>query len=403
MQPLSGLRILDLSWHVAGPYCTKMLADYGADVLKVERPGTGDPARAYGPFPGDIPHQERSGLFLHLNTNKKSVTLDFGTDTGRAILYDLIRETDVVVENFSPLVKERSGFSYDDLTKLNPGIVLCSISNFGQTGPYRDWKAVDMTMYAFSGQMNGSGHLDAEPLKPADLLMQGQAGSAACTAIIASVMHQRRTGKGQAIDLAIAEVSVASADRRNTALIGYQYTGDMAIRDVMLPAALPVGSFPCADGYVCMTVAPPARWVRYVDMLGQPQLKTDERFKDPMAFASPQIKEELDLYLYTWLADNGKQEAMEKAQQHRIAGTAINSTVDVLSDPHLDARGFFVQADHPATGPLRYPGASIFVDGGGFSLKRTAPLLGQHNSAVYSGRLGMTKLEIGQLRSAGIL
>ena len=112
MQPLAGLSVLDLSWYVAGPYCTKMLADYGADVLKVERPGTGDPARAYGPFPGDIPHREKSGLFLHLNTNKKSITLDFTTDTGRAILYDLVRDADVVVENFSPSVKERHGFTY---------------------------------------------------------------------------------------------------------------------------------------------------------------------------------------------------------------------------------------------------------------------------------------------------
>ena len=341
-----------------------MLADYGADVLKVERPGTGDPARAYGPFPGDIPHPDKSGLFLHLNTNKKSITLDFSTDTGRAILYDLVLGADVVVENFSPSVKERLGFTYDDLAAVNPGIVLCSISNFGQTGPYRDWKAVDMTMYAFSGQMNGSGQLDSAPLKTADLLMQGQAGSGASAAIVAAAMHQRRTGTGQAIDLAIAEISVGSADRRMTALIGYQYTGDMAIRDVMLPAALPIGFYPCADGYVCMTVAPPARWTRYVDLLGKPELKDDPRFQDPMVFSRPEIKDELDLYLFTWLAENGKQEAMEQAQQHRIAGTAINSTVDSLNDPHLKARGYFVEAEHPKAGRLPYPGASLFLDGG---------------------------------------
>ena len=281
--------------------------------------------------------------------------------------------------------------------------MLCSISNFGQTGPYRDWKAVDMTMYAFSGQMNGSGQLDRPPLKTADLLMQGQAGSGAATAITAAAMHRRRTGEGQAIDLAIAEISVGSADRRMTALIGYQYTSDMAIRDVMLPAALPVGFYPCADGYVCLTVAPPARWTRYVDLLGKPELKDDPRFQDPMVFSRPEIKDELDLHLFTWLGENGKQEAMEQAQEHRIAGTAINSTVDALNDRHLKARGYFVEADHAKAGRLPYPGASLFLDGDGFDLKHTAPLLGEHNEEIYSGRLGMTKLEIGQLRSAGVV
>ena len=230
-----------------------------------------------------------------------------------------------------------------------------------------------MTMYAFSGQMNGSGQMESPPLKTADLLMQGQAGSGASTAITAAAMHQRRTGEGQAIDLAIAEVSVGSADRRMTALIGYQYTGEMAIRDVMLPAALPVGFYPCADGYVCLTVAPPARWTRYVDLLGKPELKDDPRFQDPMVFSRPEIKDELDLYLFTWLGENGKQEAMEQSQEHRIAGTAINSTVDALNDRHLEARGYFVEADHAKAGRLPYTGASPLSRRRRLRLKRTAP------------------------------
>ena len=179
MQPLTGMTVLDLTWHVAGPYATKMLADYGAEVLKVERPLTGDPARTYGPFPGDIPHPERSGTFLHLNTNKRSITADLKSETGKRMVRELARDADVLVESFSPHVMASLGLDYPALARVNPRIVMCSLSNFGQAGPYRDWKATDMTINALSGLMLTTGVADKPPLKPADHLMAYQAGSLA--------------------------------------------------------------------------------------------------------------------------------------------------------------------------------------------------------------------------------
>ena len=183
-QPLSGLKVLDFTWHLAGPYASKLLADYGADVVKVERPGEGDPARRYGPFPGDQPHLERSGHFLHVNTNKRSVTLDLRDDSAKAIALELARDADVVMESFSPGVMDAFGLGYDALREVNPRLVMCSLSTYGQTGPYRDWKATDMTMYALAGSLKTMGVPSREPLRNVDHLTEYQAGNMAAMAVM---------------------------------------------------------------------------------------------------------------------------------------------------------------------------------------------------------------------------
>jgi len=166
-QPLSGVKVLDLSWYISGPYCTKLLADYGADVLKVEMPGEGDPARKLGPFFKDDPHPEKSGLFLYLNTNKKGITLNLKSSWGNDVIKELVKDVDILVESFSPDVMERLGLSYEDLEKINPRLLFTSISNFGQFGPYRDYKASELIIYGMGGAMNESGLPDREPLKKA--------------------------------------------------------------------------------------------------------------------------------------------------------------------------------------------------------------------------------------------
>src|SRR5687768_15394925 len=164
---LADLRVLDLTHYIAGPYCTKLLADYGADVIKIERPDSGDPARRYGPFPHDEPHPEKSALFLHLNTNKRGITLDLKTSAGKAMFVELVRKVDVLVENFQPRVMPSLGFSHEQLVRVNPRLVMTSISNFGQTGPYRDYKAQDILMYAMGGPMHQTGAPHREPVKMA--------------------------------------------------------------------------------------------------------------------------------------------------------------------------------------------------------------------------------------------
>ena len=154
---LEDVKVLDLTQHVAGPYCAKLLADYGADVIKVERPGVGDPARGMGPFPGDVPHRERSGIFLHLNTNKRGITLDLKTQAGVNVVKELVAGVDILVENFRPGTMERFGLGYDVLHEVKPSLVMTSISNFGQTGPYRDFRSAEIMVYGMGGEMYSTG------------------------------------------------------------------------------------------------------------------------------------------------------------------------------------------------------------------------------------------------------
>lgn len=218
-QALSDLRVLDLTWYIAGPYCTKLLADYGAQVIKVERPGRGDPARRMGPFPNDEPHPEKSGLFLYLNTNKKSVTINLKSTTGIELLRELVREADVLVENFAPRVMPSLGLSYHMLSNINPALVMVSISNFGQIGPYRDYRASELILYGIGGAMNATGTLDGGPLKLGGNVVQYQAGVVAAVATMGAVLASRFRGVGQHVDISIIETQLGSIDRRSTNLL----------------------------------------------------------------------------------------------------------------------------------------------------------------------------------------
>src|SRR5579883_3454376 len=213
-QPLEGVRVLDLTRHVAGPLCTKLLADYGADVIKIEQPRRGDPARWIAPFLRDIPHPERSGLFLHLNTNKRGLTLDLKSDTGRAIFFKLLPAADIVVENFSPRVMPSLGLDYAALSRIKPALVMTSISNFGQTGPYRDRKASDLILYAMGHEMWGTGQPDSEPAGMANKLSLHIAGLVSYMATLGAFYGAEFQGVGQHVDVSIMEVLASSIDRR---------------------------------------------------------------------------------------------------------------------------------------------------------------------------------------------
>ena len=201
---LEGVKVLDLTHHIAGPYCTKLLADFGAEVVKVERPG-GDPARRMAPFHHDEINLEKSLVFAYLNTNKQSVTLNLKTEKGLQVLKSLVEESDVLVENFAPRVMPSLGLDYETLQKINPRLVLTSISNFGQTGPYRDFLAADIVEYAMGGLMYIFGAYDREPLKHAFNQAQFKAGTDAASATLMAMYHQRLTGDGQRVDVSIQE------------------------------------------------------------------------------------------------------------------------------------------------------------------------------------------------------
>ncbi|MFC1868936.1 CaiB/BaiF CoA transferase family protein, partial [Thermodesulfobacteriota bacterium] len=213
-QPLSGVKILDLTGYIAGPYCTKLLADYGADVIKVENPDGGDPARKLGPFFNDEPHPEKSGLFLYLNTNKRGITLNLETETGRRIFNELAEHADILVESFSPRVMPSLGLGYENMGKINPGLVMTSISDFGQTGPYRDFKGSELIYQGYGGPMYLTGTDEGGPLKRGGNIIQYQVGSVAAVATMVAFYGAEMTGRGDHVDIDASRAELISIDSK---------------------------------------------------------------------------------------------------------------------------------------------------------------------------------------------
>ena len=400
---LDDLFVLDLTHYIAGPYCTKLLADYGARVIKIERPDGGDPCRRLGPFPDATPHPEKSGLFLHLNTNKESVTLNLKTLRGRQIFFRLVAQATMVIESFHPRVLPALGLDYALLRRVNPRLVMTSISNFGQTGPYRDWRAQDLTLYAMGGEMYSSGATGREPLKQAHGLTLYQGGAMAATATMIGVWGMRRHGIGQHIDISLFETQAGSMDRRLTSLLSYQYTGDNPGPEDPRPVGiLPSGIFPCKDGYVDIRCTM-RWWPRLVAMMEMPELQNDVRFNTEKARLDPANRAPFLHLFRTWLMHQTRQEIMDRARRARIPGTAVNTPAEVLQDAHFVARGTFVPVTHPIAGTWQLPGAPFRAQCTPWQVRRPAPMLGQHTNAVLHEFLGFSDVQLVDLRQAKVI
>ena len=383
-QPLSGIRVLDLTHGVAGPYCTKLLADFGADVMKVERPVTGDYARSLGPFPEDDPHLETSGIFLHLNTNKRSVVLDLKASTDVEILKALVVDADILVENFRPGVMDDLGLGYDILSTINPDLVMTSISNFGQTGPYRDYLASEITLFAMGGRMGVSGLPDRYPLKLGGTHVQYQAGNAAAMATLAAWYGKTYTEMGgQHIDVSIFETQMGSINSRMIGLLNYQYNGGRGRRLGGTRMGYPSGYYPCLDGYVHV-LGGGVYWPRTIAMLGREDLLEDPRYAPPMGQLSLEGMEEFENTVWLpWIMERTRQQIVEECQSYEILSGAINTIDDVVDhNPQADFRQYFVDAEHPVAGKQRYTGAPVMTEGHWWKLKTTAPTLGQHTHEI---------------------
>src|SRR4030042_2081235 len=243
-QALSGMTVLDLTHHLAGLYVTKMLADYGAEVIKIEKPGSGDPARSMGPFPKDEPHSEKSGLFLYLNTNKKSITLNRKSATGAGMFKSMVGKADAVVENFSPRVMPGLGLDYPTLKEINPDLVMTSISGFGQTGPYRDYKAADLNIWGLSGIQYELGERARPPLRIGNNGSENVAGLYGALATLSALYYRDGIGAGQYVDISILE---AFHTMQPSMTGGYSYAGFIRQRAGI---RFPWGILPCKDGYI---------------------------------------------------------------------------------------------------------------------------------------------------------
>jgi len=394
---------LDLTHYVAGPYCTKMLADYGAEVIKVEKPGGGDPTRRLGPFTNDEPDSERSGLFLHLNTNKKGITLNLKSDTGRKIFKELIKESDILVENFEPRVMPSLDLSYEVLREINPKLVMTSISNFGQHGPYRNFKASELVLYGMGHAMHSSGLSDREPLKMWGYVNQFYAGMVAATASLIALFGVEANGVGDHLDISIQETELTSVDRIIYYLLSYQYTGKTAPREEALGWGLPYPIGIAKDGFFFIGTSM-INWnyfSKVCQIMGEPELVNDPRFSSRESHMDPQRRDEFEAIWMSWTTQQSKQDIFLTGQKARVITTPINSVEDLIRDPHLKERGFWQEAEHPSVGKLMYPGAP-FKAKTQWQIRKPAPLLGQHNKEVF-GALGYTTQDVVKLGEAGII
>jgi len=396
-QALSGIRVLDFTYHIAGPYCTKLLADFGAEVLKVEPPGGGDVSRRLGPFLNDEPNPEASGMFLYLNTNKQSVTLNLETEAGRTMARRLAAESDVIVENFAPGALASLGLGYDDLSALNPRVVMVSISPFGQDGPWRDWKADEVNLHAISGLMQITGDPEREPLKNGGHQALYNTGINAFTGALMAIFAQLARGVGQHVDVSAYESMsymiepprVVQASTLGTFTNRVGNTGTL---------------YPAANGHVNFIRGGSGNTYEVLaKVTGNDEFLSDTFKNLPLlGAASPQVREALEGLLVPWLLEHPKEEFYHSGQAGGQNFGYVANPEDLVASPQLQARAFFVDVEHPVAGHLTYPGAPYRLSETPWHAGR-APLLGEHNRAVYVDRLGFTPAQMVELTRAGII
>ncbi len=395
---LDGITVLELAEGVSGPYCGRMLASYGAEVIKVEPPGRGDCSRQMGPFPGDVPHPEKSGLFLYLNAGKHSATLDITTASGRHILQELVRRADVLVESYPPGYLAGLGLSHAGLLELNPRLVVVAITGYGQSGPYRDYRAASITGYALGGHQYINGEPDREPLQGPGPQPEYQGGLHAFFGTMAALYDRPVTGRGQVVDVSIME---CMAGLHQFTVIRYTYGGLVKRRSGnRYESTYPVTIYPCRDGHVALSASSPLQQELLYALVGKPELKDDPRFIDPLDRLDN--ADALDAELMPWFAERTRQEIFHTCSQWRIPCAPVTAPHELLDDPHFAARDFWVEVENPLAGRYRFPGPPFRMSAVPW---RTgpAPLLGQHNEEVYCRRLGYSQDDLMRLRQAGVI
>lgn len=401
--PLDGLRVLDMSTGIAGPYATKFLSDYGARVIKVEQPGVGDPTRNEAPFPDDIPHPEKSGLFLFLNTGKEGITLNLGSSAGHDLLRRLVGEVDVLVESSSPSRSEALGLTYDQLSAYNPSLVVTSITDFGRDGPSRDHKLTDLTAFAAGGFMYSMGDPDRPPVRPGGPFAGFITGQFACFATLIAYLESLTSGMGQQVDVSLLEAIMSAVIYEVPA---HSYTGEIRRRQgnwYHQGAGITISIQPTKDGHIGFLVGPGyERWrVLWETLLSIPEVLEDGRFLGENGHKNH--GRELEAMAQDVLKDRTSEEWFHEAQALRLLFGKVMSMSDLFHSDHLRERGYFQQVDHPELGPIELPGFPLKFSETPYDELRPSPTLGQHNRQVYSELLGLNSSELEQLAGEGVL
>ena len=395
---LAGVKVMEYCQMVCGPYCAKLLADLGAEVIKVEKPVTGDQARSRGPFLHDIPHPERSGLFLYLNTNKYGVTLDPASSAGKVIFLELVKCADVLIEDTTPGTMEHLGLGYDSLKEVNPSLLMTSITPFGQMGPYRNYKAHHLNIYHASGQASFSFTQkyggDTTPVKGGGYVGDYDAGLSGAVATLAALYKRGPGGTGQHIDVSRQEALI-SLDRVDISASANDPDATARRRGML------GGLMPCKDGYVMVVAPQQHQWEALVELLGNPEWAHSEKCKDE--WTRSENAAELQPLIEEWMLQHDKDEIYHRGQSFGCPVSPVNSAADVYNSPQVKHREFFAEIEHPEAGKLSYPTAPYRLSETPWRANRAAPLLGEHNDSVYRGYLGRSEEELVGLKERGVI
>jgi crotonobetainyl-CoA:carnitine CoA-transferase CaiB-like acyl-CoA transferase len=397
---LAGLKVLELGGLISAPYCGKLLADMGAEVMKIEPPATGDPARQYGPFLNDDPHRERSGLFLYLNAQKQGVTLNLATPTGQSILRELVARSDALVHNLPVQDMRRVGLNYEGFSRVNPGLVMASITPFGLTGPYRNYKAYDINLAAAGGICTGLGEEGREPLTFGTPQVGYFAGMAAASSILMALLARDNVGSGQHIDIAEVETMAGVYNGPEALMAVYQWRMTRRTGHHALDFPYPNCILRCKDGYIFVGAPEGRQWRQLLEVMGSPEWSKDPRFRNRTEMNNL-YADELDGYLESWLMNYTKAELLDIALEHRIPLAPVRGYDEVSHDPSL--ADLFVDIDRADTGPIAYPGPPYRLVDAEAAPQHPAPYLGQHNEEVYCRVLGYTRQQLAKLYQTGII
>jgi crotonobetainyl-CoA:carnitine CoA-transferase CaiB-like acyl-CoA transferase len=405
-EALSHLRVLDLSRVLAGPWASQVLADLGAEVIKIERPGTGDDTRAWGPpWLRDARGEEtgESAYFLATNRGKKSVTVDLSTSEGQAIVRRLAARADVVLENYRVGALARHGLGWDDLAAVNPRLVYCSISGFGQTGPYRERAGYDFLIQAMGGLMSVTGEPDGSPgggpMKVGVAITDLLTGMYAATAILAALAHRDRSGRGQHVDLSLLDVQVATLANQAES---YLVTGRAPERlGNAHPNIVPYQAFATRDGHLVLAVGNDGQFVRLCEVAGAPELAQDARYSTNAARVVNRAA--LVPTLAALLATRTTAEWVDALGAVGVPCGPIHDVAHVFEDPQVRHRGLRVEAPHPLAGTVPMVASPIRLSATPVGHDAAPPTLGQHTREVLGGILGMDDAELDSLRARGVI
>jgi len=379
MKPLEGLVVLDLTRVLAGPYCSMMLADFGANIIKIEPPEVGDDSRHFGPFVG-----KESAYFMSLNRNKRSITLNFKKEAHIELFREMVKQADVVLENYRPGTMEKFGLGYDELKQINPKIIYAACSGFGHSGPYMDKPAYDIVVQAMGGIMSITGAEGGEPTRVGASIGDIIAGMFTAYGVMLGLYHRQNTGEGQKVDVGMLDCQLAVLEN---AIARYATSGVApAPLGNRHPSITPFASFTAKDGHIIVGAGNERLWEKLCTLIGCPELIKDERFNNN-GNRTNNVKELMAL-LNTIFINKTITEWLTLLEDAGLPCAPINTIDKIVNDPHIKAREMMVEVEHPVAGNLKMAGVPVKMSLTPGKVEYHAPLLGQHNAEILKEMFG---------------